>query len=298
MSDNPQGRRDARTFWRVALAIVAPVPWLALAAATIITPDGARDDDAQAYAAIAAHTARAGAALPLDGLFIMTLMPAIVAILVACRRSAPTATAWIGAITLIGAAAGPLAPTNTLIDYVGIRHGLAKQAVLAINDGIGSLPVSGVVLVLFLLGVILGGRILLGVLEWRSRTVPRWMAVVLILSAPLDVFGPSGLVFHNDGAFVSYLMTALAFGAASWTLFRTRNGDFDVPPADPETVTGLTEVLPPVVVAWTVHASAIMGRARVPVWLRSSSGRAGRNRFAAEMPARPVRMRRLVATAG
>ncbi|HEY1485195.1 MAG TPA: hypothetical protein VGF84_03760 [Micromonosporaceae bacterium] len=41
----------------------------------------------------------------------MTLIPATVAVLVACRRSAPMATAWIGAITLVGAAAGPLAPT-------------------------------------------------------------------------------------------------------------------------------------------------------------------------------------------
>ncbi|HEY1485196.1 MAG TPA: hypothetical protein VGF84_03765 [Micromonosporaceae bacterium] len=37
-------------------------------------------------------------------------------------------------------------------------------------------------------------------------------------------------------------MIALAFGGASWALFRTRNDDFDVPPADPGTVTGLTEV--------------------------------------------------------
>jgi hypothetical protein len=237
MSPNPKRRRDARTFWRIALAIVAPVPWLALAVATLVTPDNARDDDTRAYAAIAAHTARAGAALPFDALFIMTLMPAIVAVLMACRRTAPTATAWIGAITLVGAAAGPLAPTNTLIDYIGIRHGVTQQAILTINDGIASQPLSAVVLVLFLLGVILGGRILLGVLQWRSRTVPRWTAVILILSAPLDVFGPSGLVFHNDGAFVSFLMTALAFAGASRALLRTRNDNFDVPPADPAPVT-------------------------------------------------------------
>ena len=241
MSDNPKRRRDARTFWRLTLAIVAPVPWLALAVATIITPDNARDDDTHAYAAIATHTARAGAALPFDGLFIMTLMPAIVAVLVACRRTAPAATAWIGAITLVGAAAGPLVPTNTLIDYIGIRHGIAQPTVVAINDGIRSQPVSVVALVLFLLGVILGGRILLGVLEWRSRIAPRWMAVILILSAPLDVFGPSGLAFHNDSGFASYLMTALAFAGASRALLRARNEDFDVPPADPEPAHGTDE---------------------------------------------------------
>jgi Domain of unknown function (DUF4386) len=234
MPDNPKHRHDARTFWRVALAVIAPVPWLALAVSTVITPDSTRDDDAHAYAAIAAHTSRYTAALPFNALFIVTLLPAVVAVLASCRRTAPRWTAWVGAITLTGAAVGPLAPTSTLTDYIGIRQGIARPTLFALNDGIAHQPVSVVVLILFLLGVILGGRILLGVLQWRSRIVPRWIAAVLIIAAPLDVFGPSGVVFHNDTAMVSYLMTALAFAGSSLALLRTRNDDFDVRPVDPE----------------------------------------------------------------
>lgn len=226
--------RDPRTFWRLALAVVAPLPWIALAVSSMITPDSVRDSDQQSYAAISAHTGQAAAAGSIGVLFLLGLFPAVVAVLWACRRHAPLLTAWVGGITLLGAAAGLLVPIATFNDYVSAKNGLDERTVLALNKALSEQPHVVVALTLFLLGVILGGRILLGVLLWRSGVAPRWMAAALIIAAPLDVLGPSGLLIRNDNAWISYLLTAIGFAAASRALLRTTNDDFDLPPAAPQ----------------------------------------------------------------
>ena len=152
------------------------------------------------------------------------MFPAVLAVLWACQRGAPRLTVWVGVITLAGAAAAPLVPAATLNDYVAATKGLDRATVATLNTGVGAQPVGAVALLLFLLGVILGGRILLGVLLWRSHIAPRWTAIALIISAPLDVFGPSGRLLHNDNAWLSYLLTAIGFAAAARTLWRPGNG--------------------------------------------------------------------------
>jgi hypothetical protein len=225
--------RDPRTFWRIALAVLAPVPWIALAISTILTPDNTRDDDKTAYAAIAAHTGQAGVGMAFGIFFLLGLLPAIVAVLWACRRQAPRLTAWVGGITVLGAISGMNIPVATRNDYLAARQGLDQHTVLSLNDAQTNQPAVLVLTLLFLIGVILFGRVLLGVLLWRSGVAPRWMACALIIAAPLDVFGPSGLLIHNDAAWLSYLLSAIGFAAASLALLRTTNDEFDLPAAAP-----------------------------------------------------------------
>lgn len=120
-------------------------------------------------------------------------------------------------------------PVPALNDYLGGTHGLDKATVMALNDATSRQSVGAVALLLFLLGVILGGRILLGVLLWRSHVAPRWTAVALFVAGPLDVFGPSGLLLRTDSAWISCLLTAVGFAAAARSLLRTANDDFDLP---------------------------------------------------------------------
>jgi hypothetical protein len=227
----PRPPRDPRTFWRVALAVIAPIPPIAIAISDLLAPDKANDTDKESLHAIAAHTGQVAVGLWFSAVFLLGLLPAVVAVLWACRRHAPRFTAVVGGITVLGICAGLSIPAYNLNDYVAAKKGIDPNAVLALNKGLENQPTVIVTTLLFLLGMILFGRILLGVLLWRSRIAPRWMSVALMLAGPVDVFGPNELVVRNGAGALSWLLTAVGFAAASLALLRTRNDDFDLPAA-------------------------------------------------------------------
>jgi hypothetical protein len=228
----PQAREhDARPYWRVLLALIAPIPWLCLAASTLLNPTDPRDSNHAAWLKVSDHLGAANASTWFSALFLAGLVPAVLAVIVATRRSAPRLTAWVGTITVTGAAMGStiVGPDAQLRDYVGARSGLDQGSISRLDDKISSTPLYTVAILCFFLGLILIGRILLGILTWRARVGPTWASVALIVSGPLDVFG--GQVAHNATGLVSYLLTAVGFGAASLTLLSTPDDDFDLPPA-------------------------------------------------------------------
>jgi hypothetical protein len=104
---------DARRYRRVLLAVLAPVPWLALAVGAALDPTNVRDDTSQAYEHMVAHLDRMALLQVFVPLFGLTLIPAIYAVLWVCRRRSPRMTAWVGTICLLGAAAGLLVPART-----------------------------------------------------------------------------------------------------------------------------------------------------------------------------------------
>jgi hypothetical protein len=69
--------------------------------------------------------------------------------------------------------------------------------------------------------------------EWRTRLTPRWMAVGVMVAAPLDVFGPGQLLVHNGLPALSWILTGIAFFGVSLALLRTSNDDFDLRPIAP-----------------------------------------------------------------
>jgi len=177
--------RDTRTFWRVLLAVIAPLPGVALAVANLLSPSANNANSDAQLNAILAHPGRVEAGMWIGVLFLLGLFPAIVAVLWVCRRHAPRLTAVVGCITLLGAAAGLSIPNSQLPDFVASQKGLDPRTILTLNDNLAKLPVVLITTLLFLLGVVLFGRILLGVLLWRSGVAPRWMASALILAGPL-----------------------------------------------------------------------------------------------------------------
>jgi hypothetical protein len=78
----------------------------------------------------------------------------------------------------------------------------------------------------FLIGITIG-RILLGIMLWRSRIAPRWMAIALILAAPVEFVPITG---SNLQPALSWTLTAIGYAAASLALLRSGNDDFDLPP--------------------------------------------------------------------
>ncbi len=228
-SPAPAKVHDTRRYWRTLLAVIAPIPWLCLAISTVLNPTDGNDSDRTAWTKIADHLGQAGASTWFSVPFLAGLVPAVIAVIIACRRSAPRLSAWIGTITIIGAAMGStiVGPDAQLRDYIGARAGLDETTVLKLDDKIASSPMYSVAIACFFLGTILIGRILLGILTWRAHVGTTWASIALIVAGPLDVFG--GGAAHNTAGLVSYLLTAIGFGAASLTLLRTRNDDFDLP---------------------------------------------------------------------
>jgi hypothetical protein len=222
--------RDLRTFWRTAMAVIAPIPFLALAAANLVAPDDTNSETRDAVNAMLAHPGRAHVSLWLGAVFVMGLLPAIVALLWTCRRRAPRLTTAVGILSLPGAAAAPIIGSATMFVAVAIDKHVDPVTITTLSDGVWNQPGLLVLILFFLVGVVLFGRIMFGVLLWRTRVTPRWMAACVMVAGPLDVFGPGQLLVHNGLPALSWILTAIAFSGVSLALVRTNNDDFDLRP--------------------------------------------------------------------
>lgn len=215
--------RDLRTFWRTALAVLAPLPVLALALEMLVVPWPVGANLVTAIAGAADAPGRAQASLWLSLFYALTVLPATMAVLWTGRRAAPKLTLAAG-VLLIPAFSASLA-SNDLIAVVAARGGLDPAAIAAIDDLVQANPWVGIQFVVFLLGQTVG-FVLLGLALWRARVVPGWVAVVLGLSGPAHLLMPGG----NAGAAAAWVMTAIGYAGASASLIRTRDADFDLPP--------------------------------------------------------------------
>lgn len=204
------------SFWRRVLVGAAPLPWLFLAASNAITPEDLGGSYSDQYDAFANHPTAGALAVTLSILCAVTLVPAAIAMLVAVRRSAPRASTYIGGLWALGACCGAAAVSMQVISFVAARNDLDRSTIVALNDALESSPVYLVILP-FALSIMLG-RILLGVLLWRIRIAPRWMAVALVAAVPVEWV--LGAAIGNAGPALAYLLTAAGFASASVALTR------------------------------------------------------------------------------
>lgn len=219
-------RRDARTFWRYLLAFAAPVPFILLAISSALTPYPMEGSTGQAVRAIVENQQRVQTLGWINTVFAWTLVPAGVALLWVCRRHAPVFTAAVGFLVLLGFTSGLGGPKADLLVLVGAQQGVDQAVLVALSDGIWADPTMSVVLLPFLLTITFG-RILLGVLLWRVRVAPRWMAIALLLAAPIEFVNVTG---GNLQPAIGWALTAIGFASATVALMRMRNDEFDLPP--------------------------------------------------------------------
>ena len=208
--------RGRRVSWRLVLAIAAPLPWLLLAASNAVTPDDLGGSYAHQYDAFAKHPTTGGVAVAFAILCAVTLVPATVAMLVATRRVAPRASTSIGILWVLGACCGAAAVSMQVITFVATQNDLDRGTIVALNEALEASPVY-LVIIPFAAAITLG-RVLLGVLLWRVRIAPRWMAVALVAAVPVEWV--LGAAIGNAGPAIAYLLTAAGFGSASVALSR------------------------------------------------------------------------------
>ena len=215
---------DTRRFWRVLLAIIVPIPWLAKGLQyLVLEPD--YDHTADQITAWANDHVY-GWVQWLDVLFVVLVLPSIITMALVSRRGAPRlATAAtivmgggflmvlplnIGGDPLVWVAArGNYAPTTTgkFIDALqeGTRAGLG---------GLG-----------FITAITIGS-ILVGLALWRSNAVPGWAAALVGIGGFTHPF----LSFEHHVHGAGLVVLALGCAAVSAALLKMNNDTYDLPP--------------------------------------------------------------------
>jgi hypothetical protein len=224
----PHRRRDTRTFWRLLLAIVAPLPMLFMGTVYVLKPFEGDAPIADTVTEIAAHRQLYEVIMWLGLPFLVGLVPAVIAVAWVTRRRTPVLTT-VGALwTLLGClSAFPLLVPDDLLAYLAVTEGLDVGTVAALDEAWWALPVTGAAALLFISGIVVGLP-LLGIALWRSRVAPRWMAIALIIGGATHPFLP-----NHVAAGIGLLVAGIGFAGASRALLRMTNDDFDLPPVLP-----------------------------------------------------------------
>jgi hypothetical protein len=217
---------DVRGFWRILLAVIAPLPMLAEGIYYLFVPaEGGADFD-HTVAAFAGHPQLVDAITWLSSLFVVGLIPATIAVALAARRGAPRLTTWGAAIALTGFMVGfPMLGGPFTPAYLTVKHGLDHASMAELQTALEGEPLLAIAGLLFIVGIVFGLG-LLGIALWRSRVAPAWMGIALAVGGFTHPFIP-----NHVGQGVGLLIAAVGFAGAGIALIRMRNDDFDLPAA-------------------------------------------------------------------
>jgi hypothetical protein len=217
--------RDTRTFWRLLLAFVAPVPMTVMGVVYVIRPVEGGAAFTETVDGVEAHRPLFDVMMWLGLPFLVGLIPAVIAVAWVTRRQTPVLTT-VGAVwTMLGClSAFPLGVPDDLLAYLAVREGLDVATVAALDAAWWLLPPVEAAALLFISGVVVGLP-LLGLALWRSRVAPRWMAIALIVGGVTHPFLPNHVI-----AGIGLLVAAAGFAGATVALLRMRNDEFDLPP--------------------------------------------------------------------
>jgi hypothetical protein len=216
---------DSRSYVRVALAVAAPIPMAVAGAAMLFLPFGLADEfDTRLQHAVdspGAASAYGWLLLPYAAL----MFPAILAVVIVARRGAPRLAAWGATVTMVGTAIGfAMLPNDQVTANLVVAKGLDAAAVGEGVETYYTLPLVQVSVIFWLVAVVIGSA-LLGLALWRSRAVPAWFGIALMVGGATHPFLPG-----NVGVGTALLVAAVGFAGASLALLRMSNDEFDLAP--------------------------------------------------------------------
>jgi len=226
-TDEPSARptRDRRSFWRILLAVVAPMPMLAKGIYYMISPVSGDASFHDSVTAFQAHRGLLETMKWLDAVFVVALIPATIAAAWVARRGAPRLTTAGAFIALSGFLAGiALLGGVETPPLVTVQHHLDPAVMSDLQDAMEGEPLLGIASLLFIVGVVLGLGLLGGALR-RSRAVPAWSAFAVMIGGATHPFIPTSV-----GQGVGLLVAAVGFAGVSLALLQMSNDDFDLRP--------------------------------------------------------------------
>jgi hypothetical protein len=222
------GRSDARSGWRVLLAVTTPFVPLYVALARYLMPYDMADTPEGIFAGMVQHPGYESVAAWVGVLLVPTCVSGVVAVAWLSRRHAPVLTtvgltlAFLGFVALFASDSfGSLIP-----QVVAAHPELDAGTAYALGSGMEMSAVSNVTGLVFVLGH-LTGTVVLGIALFRSHVVPQWIALALAVSQPIHLL--SVMTGNRPLDLLGWGSTALGFAAAGWVLLHTRNDDFDLP---------------------------------------------------------------------
>ena len=222
----PTNPRDLRLVGKGLLALIVPLGPFAVAVLRYVLPYDTTATPEQVSQGVIAQPGRESLVLWLGLVAAFTLVPAVLAIGRLTRGRSPRLTLAALALLVPGYLAVPWMIGLDQLLWTGARAGLPAEALTGLATS--THPTVGIAEGVFVLGHVVG-TILLGVALWRSRAVPRWAALITIISQPLH-FTAAVLVGSHPLDLVAWSLNGIGFAVAALAILRLPADDWDLPP--------------------------------------------------------------------
>lgn len=215
---------DTRTIRRAVVAVLLPLGPLAVAAIRGYLPYFHTSSSAEAVAASSASTGRMDAVLWLSVVAMVALVPSALGAARLAQRRAPV-------LSLL--AIGLLVPSFVMLFFgsgdVTLRAvaGIDPATAVRVYDAASAVGPATLSIVVFVVGHIVG-TVLLGAALWRSRTVPAWAALAVIVSQPLH-FVAFVVLGWQPLDVIAWGLMGVGLAAAGLRVLRTSNDEWDLP---------------------------------------------------------------------
>ena len=216
--------RDRRGFWRILLAIIVVLPMPAKGVFYLLTPVAGDVTFQESVSSFEAHRGILETLKWFDAVFVVTLIPATIAVAWVARRGAPRLTTAGAVIALTGFLVGISLLGGVMTPaLVTVQHDLDVTSMAALDGAVHHEPLLGIASLLFVVGVVLGLGLLGGALT-RSRSVPAWVGLAVMVGGATHPFIP-----NHIGQGIGLFVAAAGFTGVSVALLRMTNDEFDLP---------------------------------------------------------------------
>jgi hypothetical protein len=203
---------DRRSPARLLAALVIPIGPAAVAVLRYVLPYNTTDDNATVVEKVLAAPGRQSLVLWLGFVAILTLVPGAIWVGRLTSARAPRLTMVALSLLVPGYLALAWLAATDLLVWMGADAGLDAGTLTRLLGAVH--PTSDIAGALFVAGHVLG-TVLLGLAMWVSGAVPRWAAVLTIVSQPLHFVAAVVLASHPLDL-AAWGMQAVGFAAAAY----------------------------------------------------------------------------------
>ncbi|MEO7981038.1 MAG: hypothetical protein ABI807_09130 [Sporichthyaceae bacterium] len=220
------GPADLRRATRWLVALLMPVGPAAVALLRYNLPYLTTSDSKEAVAAVYADQGAESLVLWLGLVAVLTLLPGVYAVIRLTHRRSPRLSAAAVLLLVPGYLALAYLLSADVLVWTAAKAGVPQAQAVAMYGT--AHPTSNIAAVVFVLGHVLG-TVLLGIALWRTRQIPRPVAIALAVSQPLH-FVAAVIVGSPTLDLFAWGLTTVGMTAAAVAVVRTPDDDWDLPP--------------------------------------------------------------------